>query len=66
MLTVSHMDCCVFFLIQQRAKHDIVNAGAAGCITGAALAVRGGPQAMALGCTGFAAFSVAIEAYMER
>ena len=28
-----------------------------GCAAGAALSAKGGPQAMALGCAGFAAFS---------
>lgn len=47
-----------------RAKHDIYNPTAAGCITGAALAAPQGPMASCVGCAGFAAFSVAIEAVM--
>ena len=47
-----------------RAKHDIVNGTLAGCATGAALAAGQGPQAMCLGCTGFAAFSAAIDHFM--
>lgn len=43
-----------------RAQHDMQNSVYAGCITGAALAYKQGPLAMAMGCGGFAAFSVAI------
>ncbi|CRG87476.1 Mitochondrial import inner membrane translocase subunit tim22 [Talaromyces islandicus] len=48
-----------------RAKNDITNHVAAGCITGAWLGRNAGPQAAAAGCVGFAAFSTAIEAYMR-
>ncbi|CAK7272286.1 Mitochondrial import inner membrane translocase subunit tim22 [Sporothrix epigloea] len=48
-----------------RAKNDITNGVAAGCLTGAILARNGGPQAAAIGCAGFAAFSAAIDAYMR-
>ncbi|RKP32131.1 mitochondrial import inner membrane translocase, subunit Tim17/22, partial [Metschnikowia bicuspidata] len=47
-----------------RAKHDIYNDVAAGCITGAGLSIKAGPQAAALGCAGFAVFSTAIDLYM--
>lgn len=47
-----------------RAKNDIYNGVAAGCITGGILARNAGPQAAAVGCAGFAAFSAAIDAYM--
>ena len=47
-----------------RAKHDVVNSVAAGCVTGAALAAKQGPGAMALGCGGFAAFSYIIDKVM--
>uniref|UniRef100_A0A6T7UYM8 Mitochondrial import inner membrane translocase subunit TIM22 n=1 Tax=Pyramimonas obovata TaxID=1411642 RepID=A0A6T7UYM8_9CHLO len=47
-----------------RAKHDIYNAGYAGCFTGAALAYKSGPQAMAMGCGSIAAFSMAIDKFM--
>lgn len=50
---------------QYRAKHDMVNSVSAGCFTGAVLAVRAGPQAAALGCVGFAAFSAAIDYFLE-
>eukprot|EP01138_Halocafeteria_seosinensis_P001255 gb/GECG01001286.1/.p1 GENE.gb/GECG01001286.1/~~gb/GECG01001286.1/.p1 ORF type:complete len:312 (+),score=39.29 gb/GECG01001286.1/:1-936(+) len=46
-----------------RAQHDMQNSVYAGCITGAALAYKQGPLAMAMGCGGFAAFSVAIELF---
>lgn len=39
---------------------------AAGAFTGGLLAARAGPQAMALGAGGFAAFSLAIDWYMRR
>ena len=48
-----------------RAKSDLTNSVAAGCVTGGALAYKAGPQAAALGCAGFAAFSAAIDAYMR-
>jgi len=47
-----------------RGKHDIYNSCTAGCFTGAALARQSGPQAMAIGCVGFAAFSAAIDTFM--
>jgi import inner membrane translocase subunit TIM22 len=48
-----------------RAKNDLANGVAAGCFTGAFLAKSAGPQAMAFGCAGFAAFSAAIDSYMR-
>ncbi|KAK5193959.1 Mitochondrial import inner membrane translocase subunit tim22 [Exophiala xenobiotica] len=48
-----------------RAKSDLKNSALAGCITGAGLAYKAGPQAVLLGCGGFAAFSTAIDAYMR-
>jgi mitochondrial import inner membrane translocase subunit TIM22 len=48
-----------------RAKNDLTNGIAAGCLTGGALAIKAGPQAAAVGCAGFAAFSAAIDAYMR-
>ncbi|KIW07193.1 uncharacterized protein PV09_02059 [Verruconis gallopava] len=48
-----------------RAKNDLWNGVAGGCITGGALAMKAGPQAAAVGCAGFAAFSAAIDAYMR-
>lgn len=49
-----------------RAKNDIGNGVAAGCLSGAILARNAGPQAMAGGCVAFAAFSAAIDAYMRQ
>ncbi|KAK0727331.1 mitochondrial inner membrane translocase subunit Tim17/Tim22/Tim23/peroxisomal protein PMP24 [Lasiosphaeria miniovina] len=48
-----------------RAKNDMGNGIAAGCFTGAILARNAGPQAAAVGCAGFAAFSAAIDAWMR-
>ncbi|MCJ1328944.1 Mitochondrial import inner membrane translocase subunit tim22 [Thelotrema lepadinum] len=48
-----------------RAKNDIKNGIAAGCVTGGILAAKAGPQAAAVGCAGFAAFSAAIETYLR-
>lgn len=48
-----------------RAKHDIYNGVSAGCITGAGLSIKAGPQAAFLGCAGFAAFSTAIDLYLR-
>lgn len=47
-----------------RAKNDLWNGVAGGCITGGVLARNAGPQAVAVGCAGFAVFSAAIDAYM--
>ena len=47
-----------------RAKHDVYNAAAGGCLAGATFAVNQGPAAMCFGCAGFAAFSFAMEKLM--
>ena len=47
-----------------RGKSDVWNSVASGCITGAALQAKQGPQAAALGCGGFAAFSLVIDSIM--
>lgn len=47
-----------------RGKHDVWNAVASGCITGAAMQAKQGPQAAAVGCGGFAAFSLVADAVM--
>lgn len=47
-----------------RGKHDVWNSVASGCITGAALQAKSGPQAAAVGCGGFAAFSLVIDSFM--
>ncbi|KAK3151337.1 hypothetical protein QOZ80_3AG0244590 [Eleusine coracana subsp. coracana] len=49
-----------------RARHDMTNTAIAGCVTGGALAVRGGPKSTCVGCVGFSAFSVAIEKFFDR
>lgn len=59
----SGTECCVE---GYRAKNDLANGVIAGCITGGVLAAAAGPQAAALGCAGFAAFSAAIDSYMRR
>lgn len=59
----SGTECCIEGL---RAKNDLGNGVAAGCITGGILGGRAGPQAAAAGCVGFAAFSAAIDAYMRQ
>lgn len=55
-------ECCIEGF---RAENDLYNGVAAGCITGGALAAKAGPQAAAVGCAGFAAFSAAIDYYMR-
>ena len=47
-----------------RARSDIYNGLGGGCISGAALAYKGGPQSMLMGCAGFAAFSLVIDSIM--
>ena len=47
-----------------RGKHDMWNSVASGCITGAALQAKQGPQAAAMGCGGFAAFSLVVDKLM--
>ncbi|KAI0398312.1 Tim17/Tim22/Tim23/Pmp24 family-domain-containing protein [Xylariaceae sp. FL0594] len=49
-----------------RAKNDLANGVAAGCLTGGLLARNAGPTAAAGGCAAFAAFSAAIDAYMRQ
>ena len=58
----SGTECCIEGL---RAKNELSNGVASGCITGGILARKAGPQAIALGCGGFAAFSAAIDYYMR-
>ncbi|KAI0884404.1 mitochondrial import inner membrane translocase, subunit Tim17/22 [Annulohypoxylon maeteangense] len=49
-----------------RAKNDLVNGTAAGCLTGGILARSGGPTAVAGGCAAFAAFSAAIDVWLRQ
>lgn len=46
-------------------RHGITTAAQAGCVSGGVLGLRAGVGAAATGCVGFAAFSIAIEAYMQ-
>ncbi|KAI0119319.1 mitochondrial import inner membrane translocase, subunit Tim17/22 [Daldinia grandis] len=48
-----------------RAKNDMYNGTAAGCLTGGILARGGGPTAVAGGCAAFAAFSAAIDVWIR-
>ncbi|KAG0743109.1 hypothetical protein G6F57_003341 [Rhizopus arrhizus] len=59
----SGSECCIE---SYRAKNDLYNSVAAGAFTGGLLAAKAGPQAMALGAGGFAAFSAGIDWYMHR
>ena len=47
-----------------RGKHDVWNQVISGCATGAAMQAKQGPQAAAIGCGGFAAFSIVIDQIM--
>lgn len=49
-----------------RGKHDVWNAAIGGCVTGAALQAKQGPQAAAIGCGGFAAFSLIIDSVFPQ
>jgi import inner membrane translocase subunit TIM22 len=62
-LVYSGIECAIE---RERAQRDIPNAVYAGCMTGALLAYQAGPQGMAMGCAGFAAFSAVIEAVMNH
>lgn len=55
-------ECCIEGF---RAKNELSNGVMAGCLTGGFLSRNAGPQAAALGCAGFAAFSGAIDYYMR-
>ncbi|KAI5799241.1 Tim17/Tim22/Tim23/Pmp24 family-domain-containing protein [Peziza echinospora] len=55
-------ECCIE---AYRAKNDMYNGVSAGCLTGGILAHKAGPQAAAVGCVGFAAFSAAIDYYLR-
>mmetsp|Transcript_15888 Transcript_15888/g.43892 ORF Transcript_15888/g.43892 Transcript_15888/m.43892 type:complete len:259 (-) Transcript_15888:147-923(-) len=47
-----------------RGKTDVWNSVISGCVTGGALQAKSGPQAAAMGCGGFAAFSLVIDSVM--
>jgi len=59
----SGSDCA---LERIRAKNDMYNSIFAGFFSGAALAIKQGPQAMAFGGIGFAVFSVVIDKFTGR
>ncbi|KAG2732808.1 hypothetical protein G9P44_003798 [Scheffersomyces stipitis] len=61
-MVYSGVECSIESL---RAKHDIYNGVSAGCITGAGLSIKAGPQAALVGCAGFAVFSTAIDLYLN-
>mmetsp|Transcript_19490 Transcript_19490/g.22573 ORF Transcript_19490/g.22573 Transcript_19490/m.22573 type:complete len:234 (+) Transcript_19490:107-808(+) len=54
-------DCLVE---KYRGTHDVWNSVVSGCVTGAAMQAKSGPQASAVGCAGFAAFSLVIDKVM--
>lgn len=54
-------DCLVE---KYRASHDVWNSVISGCITGAAMQAKQGPHAAAVGCGGFATFSLIIDKIM--
>ncbi|KAH7537134.1 hypothetical protein FEM48_Zijuj03G0059600 [Ziziphus jujuba var. spinosa] len=62
-LVFSAAECVVE---KARAKHDTTNTVVAGCVTGGTMSAKGGPKAACMGCAGFAAFSVAIEKFLDR
>lgn len=53
-----------FNIESYRGRHDLTNSVYGGCVTGAILGIRGGVPAAAMGCAGFAAFSVVIDSVM--
>jgi import inner membrane translocase subunit TIM22 len=50
---------------KQRGTHDVYNPLMAGCATGGLFGARGGPQAAAFGCAGFAAFGYVIDKFTQ-
>lgn len=62
-LTFSLCECVIE---KEFARKDIYTTIGAGCGAGAVLGVQGGPQGMAMGCVGFAAFSVLIDLVMDH
>jgi mitochondrial import inner membrane translocase subunit TIM22 len=51
---------------KQRAKHDVWNPVISGCVVGATLAAKAGPQAACAGCAGFAGFSYLMDKVMGQ
>ena len=58
----SGTECCIE---SYRAKRDWYIVIASGCVTGAILGAKSGPQSAFLGCAGFSAFSTAIEYFIQ-
>mmetsp|Transcript_14043 Transcript_14043/g.36327 ORF Transcript_14043/g.36327 Transcript_14043/m.36327 type:complete len:156 (+) Transcript_14043:85-552(+) len=54
--------CSECIVEKTRGRTDRWNPILGGCVCGAVLAAQAGPQAMGMGCAGFAAFSAAIDA----
>lgn len=48
-----------------RGTKDVWNSAIGGCVTGAAMQARSGPQSALIGCGGFAAFSLVADTVME-
>ncbi|GJX55631.1 mitochondrial import inner membrane translocase subunit TIM22-4 isoform X1 [Tanacetum coccineum] len=65
-LSLMFIDNNFLIPVKARAKHDMTNTVAAGCVTGGTLSAKGGPKAACIGCAGFAAFSVVIEKFLDR
>lgn len=57
----SSLEC---LLEKARGRKDTKNTIASGAATGAILAARAGPQAMLVGATGFAGFSILMDVVM--
>lgn len=55
------MECIVE---KYRAKHDVWNPVISGCVVGASLSAKAGPQAACFGCVGFSAFSFLMDAVL--
>jgi len=51
---------------KQRAKHDVWNPVMSGCVVGATLSAKAGPQAACAGCAGFAGFSYIMDKVMGQ
>lgn len=51
---------------KKRGRNDVYNPLIAGCVTGGMLGAKGGPQAAAVGCAGFAAFGLVIDKLMSN
>ncbi|RKP17674.1 hypothetical protein ROZALSC1DRAFT_30554 [Rozella allomycis CSF55] len=56
----------VTYIPEPAGRHDLWNSVFAGFMTGGILAYKSGPKAMLMGGAGFAAFSTAIDYYMNR